>query len=282
MVIDMHTHTFPDPLAPVVLDKLQAAARAKIYIAGTNQALQDSMRRAKVDYSVILPVATNARQPHKLNLSAAEINEHSRETGLISFGAMHPEDPNWYDELQFLAQQGFRGIKLHPAYQGPYFDDIRYLRIIGRAAELGLVVTVHAGLDIGVPGPAKVTPDNVLRVLRETGTDKLILAHMGGWMIWDQVLERLAGQPVYLDTSFSFGRVNPHPDYPRTEDELQLGDTPLLLRLIRAHGASRVLFGSDSPWGDQAADLDLLRGPDLTGDALRQIEGENARTLLGL
>mgnify|MGYP002856297156 CR=1 FL=1 len=282
MVIDMHTHAFPEALAPVVLDKLQEAARAKIHIAGTPQALQASMKRARVDYSVILPVATNARQPHKLNLAAAEINEHSSETGLISFGAMHPDDPNWQEELRFLAQHGFRGIKLHPAYQGPFFDDIRYLRIVGRAAELGLLITVHAGLDIGVPGPAKVTPDNTLRVLRETGADKLILAHMGGWMIWDQVLEQLAGQPVYLDTSFSFGRVNPHPDYPRTEDELRLGDTSLLLRLIRAHGADRVLFGSDSPWGDQGADLDLLRSLDLTGEELRRIEGENARTLLGL
>ena len=282
MVIDMHTHTFPAALAPVVLGKLQEAARAKIYIEGTPQALEGSMARAKIDCSVILPVATNARQPHKLNLAAAEINQHSAQTGLVSFGAMHPDDPDWRQELDFLADQGFRGIKLHPAYQGPDFDDIRYLRIVTRASELGLLITVHAGLDIGVPGPAKVTPDNVLTVLRKTGTDRLILAHMGGWMIWDQVLDKLAGEPVYFDTSFSFGRINPHPDYPRTEDELCLGDTSLLLRLIRAHGANRILFGSDSPWGDQAADLALLRSLDLSREELEQIEGENARQLLGL
>ena len=227
-------------------------------------------------------MATNARQPHKLNLAALEINQHSNQTGLISFGAMHPDDPNWHQELGFLAEQGFCGIKLHPAYQGPEFDDIRYLRIIARAAELGFVVTVHAGLDIGVPGPAKVTPENVLTVLRKTGTDRLILAHMGGWKIWDQVLDKLAGEPVYFDTSFSFGKINPHPDYPRTEAELRLGDTPLLLHLIRAHGVHRILFGSDSPWGDQRADLALLRSLELNQEERRLIEGENARQLLGL
>ena len=282
MLIDFHTHTFPDALAPRVLSKLQQAARAKIFIDGTTGALQSSMERSGVDCSVILPVATNAQQPHKLNLAALAINKTSRETGLISFGALHPDDPNWREELQFLADHGFRGVKLHPAYQGPEFDDIRYLRILGRAAELGLIVTVHAGEDIGVPGPAKVTPDNVLRVLAETGIRRLVLAHMGGWMLWQEVLDKLAGQPVYFDTSFSFGRVNPHPDYPRTEQELQLGDSALLTRLIRAHGTHRVLFGSDSPWGDQAADLALLDTLGFSPAELAQIKGENARNLLGI
>ena len=51
MVIDMHTHTFPAALAPLVLGKLQEAARAKIHIDGTTQALQTSMARAGVDRS---------------------------------------------------------------------------------------------------------------------------------------------------------------------------------------------------------------------------------------
>ena len=70
-------------------------------------------------------------------------------------------------------------------------------------------------------------------------------------------------------------------DFP-TEAELRLGYTPLLLHLIRAHGVHRILFGSDSPWGDQRADLALLRSLELNQEERRLIEGENARQLLGL
>ena len=38
------------------------------------------------------------------------------------------------------------------------FDDIRTLRILDRAAELGLIVLSHSGLDVGFPGVVHVTP----------------------------------------------------------------------------------------------------------------------------
>ena len=45
---------------------------------------------------------------------------------------------------------GLKGIKLHPTYQNTYIDDIRYERIIGYAVELGLLVSIHCGRDLGL------------------------------------------------------------------------------------------------------------------------------------
>ena len=79
---------------------------------------------------------------------------------------------------------GLKGIKIHPDYQGTFFNDIRYKRIVEKATELGLYITVHAGVDIGMPDPVHCTPNHVLEVLKDTESDHLILAHMGGWRLW--------------------------------------------------------------------------------------------------
>ena len=89
------------------------------------------------------------------------------------------------------------------------FDDIRTLRILDRAAELGLIVLSHSGLDVGFPGVVHVTPRMVRSALDQVGPMTLILAHMGGWRNWDQVEELLPDTSVYLDTSYVLGTCTP-------------------------------------------------------------------------
>ena len=282
MIIDIHTHTFPGKIAAATVYKLQAAAHIRPFTDGTVDALRASMRAAGVDYSVNLPVATSARQVRGINDAAARTND-TRETGVLSFGAMHPDYGDWRAELGRVATLGIRGIKLHPPYQGADFDDIRYLRILDRAGELGLLVLVHAGLDIGLPDENRVTPAMIARAVRQTGPVQLICAHMGGWRQWDAVEELLPETGVYLDTSFSLGRITLDGDgYPWTEAELPLMDAAQFVRIVRKFGAGRILFGTDSPWGGQAEALRLIRGLPLTDAEQSAILGGNAARLLGL
>ena len=58
MIIDFHTHTFPEELAGRAIGKLAASSRARNHLDGTAGALRASMREAGVDYSVLLPVVT--------------------------------------------------------------------------------------------------------------------------------------------------------------------------------------------------------------------------------
>ena len=81
--------------------------------------------------------------------------------GLLYFGCIHPDQPDWRQELDRIAAAGLRGIKLHPVYQGVDFDDVRYLRILERAGELGLIIVTHAGDDIGFPGVVRCSPATV-------------------------------------------------------------------------------------------------------------------------
>ena len=219
MIIDFHTHTFPDKIAGSVIGKLQRLSRSRPFTNATNDGLRRSMEQAGIDLSILLPVMTNAGQVHKLNDLAARINERWQETGLLSFGGMHPDVENYKEALNHVAELGLKGIKIHPAYQGADFDDIRYLRIIDKASELGLIVLTHAGWDIGIPGHNYCDTKHIQRVMREVGPDRLVLAHLGGWPDWPAVGEELAGLPLYFDASFSTGDIVPAPCTTRTPEE---------------------------------------------------------------
>ena len=255
MIVDFHTHTFPERIAAPTIQKLAHMSHIKPFSDGSNSGLAASMAAAGVDYSVVLPVATNTRQVCHVNDSAAQVNDGYRKTGIISFGCMHPDFPDWKEELARIANMGLKGIKLHPVYQDVDLDDPRYLRILDRCGELGLIVLTHAGLDIGIPGKVNCSPDMTLRALKQVGPVRMILAHMGGWRNWDQVEELLVDTDAYLDTSFTLGRMTPLGDGFYGPSELNMMEEEQFLRMVREFGADRLVFGTDSPWGGQAEDV---------------------------
>ena len=282
MIIDIHTHTFPDKIAAATLDKLKHLSHTIPFTDGTAAGLAASMARAGVDRSVVMPVATSPRQVPHVNDASARMNELGAQTGVLSFGCMHPDFDGWKEELARVRDLGLKGIKLHPQYQDTDFDDPRYLRILDRCGELGLVVLTHAGLDIGMPGKDNCAPEMVARALAQVGPVKLVLAHMGGWRQWDRVEALLPGTGVYLDTSFSLGEITPLDDGHYRPGDLPLLDEAAFLRMVRRFGPDRILFGTDSPWDDQETALARLRALPLEKSELDAILGGNARKLLEL
>lgn len=282
MIIDFHTHTFPAEIAGNVIGKLQMVSRSRPYTDATRTGLRSSMEQSSIDYSVTLPVMTNPRQVEKLNTIAGQAAERIHESGIIPFGGMHPDYENYKTELHRLRDMGVPGIKLHPAYQNVDFDDIRFLRIMDTATELGLIILTHAGMDIGIPGHNFTSIKHIHHVLQEIKPEKLVLAHMGGWDGWKDVERDLAGAPVWLDTAFSLGIIEPAPGTVRTPDESMMMNSEDFLRLARKHGTDRILFATDSPWSSQPVYMDYFRNMSLTDQEREDIMGENARKLLGL
>jgi hypothetical protein len=88
---------------------------------------------------------------------------------------------------------------------------------------------------------------------------------MGGWRMWEQSRQMLVGQNCLLETSFSLHEMPPGQ----------------IVEMIRAHGADKVLFGTDSPWADQRAEILALRSLGLTEEELAKIFFSNAAKLLG-
>lgn len=268
MIIDFHTHIFPDAIAERTIHKLETAANIHAHADGTLQGLQASMKQAGVDYSVILPVVTNPSQFDSVNRFAASINGRN---GILSFGGIHPDNSNYEAKLTYIKQLGLAGIKLHPDYQRVHVNDPRFLQLITCAVDLGLIVVLHAGVDVGLPEEVHCPPAEALEMLQyvemhaaHPETAQIVLAHTGGWKQWDDVETLLVGTHVYFDLAYTFGFIN--------EEQL--------LRIIRNHGADRILFATDSPWNGQAEDIASLKALDLTKEEQAAILGENAARLL--
>lgn len=266
MIIDAHTHIYPEKIADRAIAKLEAASGIRAKTNGRDNGLLQSMREAGVRYSLLLPVATSPRQ-------VDTINEEAAETGFLSFGGIHPDTPDYKEVLRRVKSLGLKGIKLHPDYQKVFFNDIRCKRIVEEASGLGLYIMIHAGVDIGLPDPVHCRPDHVIEVLRETGSDKLILAHMGGWRLWDEVKEKLSDQPVYLDTAFSLDCM-PDVEGMLTKDRF--------VDMVRSFGAEKIAFGTDSPWCSQKACVEWIRKTALTEQEKEQIFSGTIRKILDI
>lgn len=282
MIIDFHTHIFPEKISAEVVEKLSRTSKTIYFSDGTLNGLINSMKKSEINFSVILPVATYTAQVEKINNSAAVINEKFFEQGIIHFASMHPDFENYRAELLRIKNLGFKGIKIHPVYQKTNLDDKKFLRIFYRAAELDLIVVTHAGFDIGFPGVENCSPKMSRHVVEEIGNFKFVLAHMGGWKNWDEVLEILGDKEIFLDTSFSTGKIQPRKDFFWNENDLILIDENKFCEFVKIFGAEKILFGTDSPWTSPTESINFLKKISVTENDKGKILGLNAKKLLNL
>lgn len=269
MVIDFHTHAFPDKIAERTIDILEentlreSGKKSKAVRAGDVAGLRALMAQDGVELSVVLPIATTVTQSGSINRFAKELNA---QPGLISFGSVHPMQADWEAVLEEIHAMGLLGIKLHPEYQKANIDELESVRILKKCAELGLIVVVHAGADIGMPPPVHCRPKQLRSALEQAPGIRLVAAHMGGWRMWDDVERYLVRQPLFFDTSFSVTQMAPEQ----------------ARRIIENHGADRILFGTDSPWEAPRDTLAALAGLELSAAELEKIQYKNAAKLLNL
>lgn len=264
---DFHTHAFPDAIAAKTIPMLAAVAGLTPTHNGTAADLIRIEREAGIDRAVVLPVVTKPSQFESVNRFAAELD---RTPGLRAFGGMHPDCEEPEEKLRLLREQGVRGIKIHPDYQGAFIDDPRYVRLIRAALALDLYVVTHAGFDPVSPEAVHCPPDRAARMLdlvydEPPAVPRIIFAHMGGVGMQKEFAAWLLGKPVYIDTSFVL------PDL----------DPLAAAALIRAHGTDKVLFATDAPWGDPKVFLSAFDRLPLTAAEREAVLEGNAAKILG-
>ncbi|KPJ64376.1 hypothetical protein AMK68_01755 [candidate division KD3-62 bacterium DG_56] len=261
-LVDIHTHCFPDALAARAMENLMAEYRVTPVGDGTLAGLRRHMAATGVSVSIVLSVATKPAQVASINDWAASINSPD----VVAFGALHPDLPDPTEEVERIIDLGLRGVKFQPTFQRFAPDEERMFPVY-RALEGRLAVMFHAGDEIQPAPEIPSTPRALAHVHKAFPGLTMIAAHFGGYRMWDEVREHLVGTGVCFDTSYC-----PPDDLPDQE----------MIDLIRAHGAERIIFGSDFPFGNPGPDLDRLLELGLEREEVEAIAWRNADRLLGL
>lgn len=272
MIVDVHTHTFPDFLAEKALKVLVERTGSAISPVGkgTLAGLVSQLQEAGVDRAVVCPIATKPSQFEGILQESIRIRDGERgeeaATRIIPFASVHPYDEEKYKRLGEVAKRGIRGVKLHPFYQQFVLDDPELLDYFRCCRDLGLVVQCHCGWDIGYPFSPICGPERIAHVMREIPDLQFIAAHLGGCMPEDEFSQELMESPVYLDTSIlkmNFSR-------------------PKVQRMMRNHPTDRLLFATDWPWLSFQDGMDFVRSFGFTDAQVADILGNNACRLLQL
>ena len=263
MLIDFHTHAFPDRIAHRAVTGLAHGSGGLLpQTDGTLASLKEQMDNAGVNISVVLSIATNPKQQANVNSFAIEMNQDPR---IVAFGSVHPDAPDALEELERIHAAGLKGVKLHPEYQQFYVNEERMKPIYRKISQLGLITLFHAGHDIGFPPPYHCMPEQLLDALKWLDTP-VVAAHWGGSCCGGEVLEKLCGENLWFDLSLGYGVIS----------------KPVAQAIVDKHTPDRLLFGSDMPWHRPEWELRLINSLDISDTDREKILFRNAQALLGL
>lgn len=264
MIIDFHTHVFPDDLAEKALSILLANIN-NLFTPVNNatvSGLLKNMDAWNIGISVVQPVITKQSQMKKTNEWARSICSDR----IISFGGIYPHTDDYKRDIDFVVSLGLKGLKFHAEYQNFSIDDEKMLKIYDYALSKGLIILHHAGVDPGMPMPYKSSPRQFAKIVDAMKGGIIIAAHFGGHAQWNDVEKYLVGKNIYLDTSMGF-EYFPHEQF---------------LRIVKKHGADKVLFASDSPWSNAKTEIEHLKILPISDSEKNNILYDNAKRLLNV
>ena len=89
---------------------------------------------------------------------------------------------------------------------------------------------------------------------------------MGAYQQWYDVEEYLVGKNIYFDTAFCYACM------PRGHAQ----------KIVRQHGAHRILLGSDMPWSSTVNNIAFVKSLELSTSDEAAVLGGNAARLLSL
>ncbi len=261
-VIDSHAHVFPDALAPHVIEVFLKLFPTEVFADGTVSGWLDHMDHSGVDKSVILSVPTKPSQVDSINDFLRPLIKHER---FIPFASVHPNHDDPVGVIRKAAEDGFKGIKLHPLLQVFKPQEKRMFPIYDAAIEEDMVILFHAGAGMDFDD-IRGSKSDFDEFYQQYDYHRAVLAHLGGRANFQDYPDFKQGWPGYIDLSFSLGMM---PD-------------DYLVALVRDYGIDRVLYGSDGPWRSESRDLEMLTALDFNDQELQKMFYCNAAQLLGL
>ena len=257
MIIDAHTHIHPDPKG--FGEKYDASLESLI----------SSIENSDVDKAILLPIS-----PLVSNEFIAESCKKYQDK-LIGFASVDPLDSESPDKLtKDVKKFNLKGLKLHPRMQNFSLADPNILPVLQRASDLGLPMVIDA-----FPYSSNVLIKDTLPLLidelaHKIPNGKFIIAHMGGYRLWDGLFVAKGHKNVYLDISYTL---------------LYFQGSSIandIKFIIKKAGANKCIYGSDHPEMELSVtyerSLKILKSFDLSKNEMNLIFGGTIESLLGV
>lgn len=261
MIVDAHAHVWPDHIAPRVLAARPVGLDPRF--DGTVDGLRRTMDSAGIDRALTLAIADRPEHVARTNEFIGSV-DRSR---FVPFGTVHPQLSD-EDNLRHLRDNGIPGVKLHPLFQSLSLGDPRVVDLLRCLAGAGIVVITHAGAGGDEAANERGAPRHVRALVDAIPTLRLIACHYGGYHRLAEAEDSVIGSRALLETS-----------WPPTVADLDRGR---LRDYIARHGAERVVFGSDWPMTDPAAEIAAIRALGLSTSDEAAVLGGNLARLLDL
>ncbi len=261
-VIDSHCHIYPEKIAKPAVESTGRFYDMTALGDGTVNSLLALGEKVGIDRFVVQSVATTPHQVKSINeFIAGEVLLHPDK--LIGLGTLHPDSTDLKGDLAHIKELGLHGVKLHPDIQKFKIDDYRCLKIYELCESENMPILMHTGdYRYDYSNPNRLVP--ILDIYKNL---TIIGAHLGGWSVWDEAVEKLSGyKNFYVDSSSSLYEL----------------PTDKAIEIIRRYGADRVLFGSDFPVFSPDIELERFMTLPLTDNEKRAILSENVLKLYNL
>ena len=280
MIIDVHTHIFPEEIRSrrevyfsnePAFKKLYQSPKSRLIGAAEMLAAMDDNR---VEKAVIFGF------PWKDSDLYRKHNDYIGEVvgrypdRFIGLGCFDPYCEKAAEETHRCLQQGrFSGVGELAFYQGGIDDSAldRLQPVMGICRNQNLPVLIHTNEPIGhaYPGKTHNTLAQIYQLIDTYPDHKIILAHWGGGLFFFSLLKKEVKarlKHVYFDTAAS-----PY-----------LYDTRVYRLAIELIGVDKILFGSDYPLLPPARYFDEMKAAGLSKGERSKICGLNAAVLFNL
>lgn len=259
--IDAHIHLFPDKMCKDYHgDDLWGHVGVDYYLP--------LMEKYNIEKAIVLPI--NARY----DMGADDVNKwlgsvvSQNPNKFIAFADIQPDGAKFINLSPYYLEKavkeyGLKGLKIHPTNLQMDADDLQFVPVLRKAAELKVPVLCHSY-------PSRwgfydnCSPAKISRMIRIFPDVKFITAHLGGM----QYLDALAGC-TYVDTSYVV------PEF------IKLFGVEQTNRILRAFGVDRLIFGSDFLQAqDYEMQFEALDQMDFTDEEIEKIAYKNILQLL--
>ena len=261
MIFSNHAHIFPKELRP----------------DGSVDSLMKFLDECEIDKTVAFAPFSDRFHEGGFEGSpntwlAGQIKGNDR---LVGFGTVD-FTKNLRDEVDRIADLGFKGIKLHPPYQEFVIDGPEAFQVYERAQELGLFVSFHSGMHW------HRLRENRVILFDEVAWNfpdlKFSMEHIGGYHFFREALavmcnnSRSGGNVFAGWTSVTYKKGDA---WALTDEELET--------VIYQTGEDNSIFGLDFPYAKPdkiKADIERIKNLDISKECKEKILGKTLERVL--